>query len=102
MIQKLLLVRVANSTSDLLDRAGVKSFAGAPLNVSPISKAAGWHDEAGLSHYAFELKDLKLKDWQALDKFVQANDGLSVHDHEGDVGKTLAGLGLRINAAAGE
>lgn len=102
MIQKLLLVRIANSKSDLLDTAGVKSFAGDPIPVSPISQKAGWNDEAGLSHWGFELKGMKLKDFQALEKWAETADGVTVLNHESDVTTALAGVGLRINKSAEE
>lgn len=100
MIQKLLLVRTANSKSDLLDSAKVKSFAGEPIPVSPLS----WNDEAGLSHWGFELKDMKLKDFQALEKWAETADGVTVLSHEdgSNVAATLAGVGLRINKSAEE
>lgn len=98
MIRKLLLVRVADSRSDLLESAGLKPFAGSPLNVSP----AAWPDEAGLSHYGFELNGLKLGDWQALQKWANAHGTVAVLDHpEGaTVDDTLNGVGLRINSSA--
>lgn len=96
MINKLLLVRVKFSRADLVDSAGVKSFAGEPLNISPLA----WNDEAGLSHYGWELKDLKLKDFQALEKWAGATEGVSVIEHTGDVTESLAAVGLRINKSA--
>lgn len=100
MIQKLLLVRTANSKSTLLDSSGVKSFAGEPIPVSPLS----WNDEAGLSHWGFELKGMKLKDFQALEKWAGTAEGVSIIEHSegGDVATTLAGVGLRINKSAEE
>jgi hypothetical protein len=96
MIHKLLLVRVGDMRSDLVDQAGVRAFAGSPLNVSPLA----WSDEAGLSHYGFELKDLKLKDVESLRKWANGQNGVTLLDHEGDVAATLATVGLRINESA--
>jgi hypothetical protein len=72
MIQKLLLVRKAQSRSDLLKVAGVEQFAaGKPLNVSPVA----WHDEHGLSHYGYVLSDMTLQAFQALDKHCEGTEG---------------------------
>lgn len=97
MIQKLLLVRKVNSRADLLDEAGVRSFAaGDPLKVT--TKA--WSDEHGISHYGFVLKGLDLDAFEKLEEFVNTGEGLTLLDHEGDVAATLASVGLRINESA--
>lgn len=98
MIQKLLLVRVADMRSDLLTTAGFKQFAGEPLNASPVA----WHDEHGLSHYGFVLKDMTLADFRKLEKFAEVTNGVSIHDYDGDTPAALAAVGLRINESAKE
>jgi hypothetical protein len=98
MIQKLLLVRLIDSRPDLLDQAGVKAIAGDPIPVSPVA----WNDESGLSHWGFEVIGLSLKQWQDFEKWAEVHGGVTILAHDGDVKKTLATVGLRINESANE
>lgn len=100
MIRKLLLVRKNAMRSDLVKSVGLGPFIkGEPLNVSPMA----WNEEAGLSHYAFPLEGMKLKDMEKLDKWINESEGTLVHDYDNKDESTedaLKRLGLRINAAA--
>lgn len=99
MINKLLLVRQTDIDSSLTERAGVGAFLkGKPLPVSPLT----WREEDGLSHYGFVLEGMKLADLKELEDWIKRNgsEGVTLHEHEGDVAATLAGVGLRVNDAA--
>jgi hypothetical protein len=97
MINKLLLVRKANSKSNLLEEAGVSQFLkGDPLKVSPLA----WHEEAGISHYGHILANLKLDDLNKLLEWALATEGTTVLDYDNDTVATLKLVGLRVNEAA--
>lgn len=97
MISKLLLIRKKDIKSDLLDKSGFKGFLkGKPVAVQPQV----WGEEDGISHYAFLLEGLKLKDWTALKTWNA--DPKSVEalildvPKDGDVTMALASVDLKI------
>lgn len=97
MIQKLLIVRKANSKSTLLADAKVDTFSvGDPLKISPVA----WHEEHGISHFGYVLEQLTLDALEGLADFIDGNEGLTLLDHAGDVAATLEKVGLRINESA--
>ena len=99
MISKLLLVRQSEIDSTLVERAGCSAFVvGDPLKISPIS----WGDEDGLSHYGFVLQKMKLDDLKELEKWIAKNgsEGVSLHEFDESVDKSIANVGLRINKSA--
>jgi hypothetical protein len=102
-IKKLVLIRTNDMNSRLIAESPLKPFVkGDAHPVSPTDQKA-WPTEAGLSHYAFELDGMKLKDWKSVKEWNESPAtvpalvidllGTGVHD-------TLATLGLRINPEA--
>ncbi len=101
-IRKLVLIRKGDMTSKLVAESPFKTFVkGEALNVSPSDQKA-WPNEAGLSHYGFELDGMKLKDWQLVKEWNEhpATVPALVIDIMGNVPDTLATLGLMINPLA--
>lgn len=98
-LNRLVLVRKANSRSTLIDESGLKgNMSGDPLNISPLS----WDEEDGLSHYGYILNGLKLGDIEDLLKWAVNKEGVTVHPIEEGVSvdETLGSVGLRINTLA--
>ena len=117
LARKLLLVRRLNVTADLIEKNGLAPFSkGKPIPVSPQA----WNEEAGLSHWAYVLEGMKLKDLEMLTQYSQVRVDDSIldikpwdKDKDGmlycgyklqginlDVEKALADCGLRINTLA--
>jgi hypothetical protein len=99
MINKLLIVRTANSRSSLIEEAGLAPFLkGQVINISPKD----WEDESGLSHYGYVLNGLKLKDLDALTLWVGQADGVTLLplNLDSDYVAALQAAGLRINESA--
>lgn len=99
MIKKLVLVRIKQSRSDLMD-PWKSQLVGQPLNISP----AGWNEEAGLTHYGFVLEGLKLAMVGELEKFAGQNNltvlSLGTEKKPVELEEALASVGLRINTLA--
>lgn len=96
---KLLLIRTGKMRAQRLSDAGLDKFLkGEALPVSPKA----WADEAGLSHYAFELGGFKLKDWAHLEHWVSQNGDVTLLDMPPKFTKeqALASVGLRVNESA--
>lgn len=113
MIRKLLLIRLKHVSPEFLKGEGfkpvlqfIKDQAGIP--VSPEA----WADEQGLSHYAFKLENMKLKDYEAVKKWYKdpATPEVLLHDYEDNLkakpvkyesdDDALKRIGLKINKAA--
>lgn len=95
LARKLLLVRKLNVTADLVEKNGLAPFSkGKPIPVSPQA----WNEEAGLSHWAYVLEGMKLKDLEMLGQWHHKRPNDTVLDLAEDVETALAGVGLRINS----
>jgi hypothetical protein len=100
MINKLLLVRTPDVDSTLTERAGISGFIkGSPVAIRPSAKS--WSDEQ-ISHWGFILEGMKVSDLQKLLKWVaeEGEEGVTLHDYDGDLTKALANVGLQVNKAA--
>lgn len=97
MINKLLLVRKFNASSDFLSRNNLIPFCSQePLKISPIA----WCEEEGITHYGYILQGMKVEDFNRLLELVKTNDYLCVLPYEGNPLKSLHSVGLRINESA--
>lgn len=97
MINKLLLVREAYAKANLLDQHGLGGMSkDKPLQIRPASKAAGWDEESGITHYGYVFKDLKREEWVKLQKFDQDTEGTTILNLADSVEATLAGVGLVV------
>jgi hypothetical protein len=99
MYDVLLLVRKANSRSNLVEEAGVAEYVVAPtdngkvLEIRPVT----WDEKEGVSHYGIVLANVPKEKYDKLFEFAENNIGVFVFDIDESVEKTLAFVGLKAS-----
>lgn len=109
-VKRLILVRRKDVNASLLEEGGfIRFLKGKPIPITTLV----WDESQGLSHYAYVLDGLKLKDLETLDKWQSKLTGVTIlpyrkqSDENGKSTKieetteeTLARVGLRVNKLA--